>query len=219
MKRDPERTQKTCEKLKNAFWEVYSEKPIDKITVREISQRAGYNRSTFYTYYKDIYDILEQSEEEIFKTLISHDPVPINLLDKDYYRRSIMVYGEFLEQNKTCLRVLMSENGDPKFTYKLVEIMRQKINEGMNDFMADIDADMHDYIVEFVMNCHSSVMSLWLKRNCDVPFEKLTDYIFRLMCGGIVPLISGESDPYEKVADIVVQKIKQRIDDKYFEKE
>ena len=45
--------------------------PIEKITVKEVSERAEVNRSTFYAYYKDVYDILEQAEEEIISALLS----------------------------------------------------------------------------------------------------------------------------------------------------
>ena len=33
--------------------------------MREITERAGYNRATFYLYFRDVYDLFEQLEEDI----------------------------------------------------------------------------------------------------------------------------------------------------------
>lgn len=49
-----------------AFWEIYREKSINKITIKELMDKAGYHRSVFYTYFKNIYDLLEQEQEDFF---------------------------------------------------------------------------------------------------------------------------------------------------------
>ena len=36
--------------LKDAFWELYQKKSIEQISVREITDRAGYTRGTFYLF-------------------------------------------------------------------------------------------------------------------------------------------------------------------------
>ena len=45
--------------IQEAFVGLLNEKPLDKITVREIAQRCGINRNTFYYHYHDVYDLLE----------------------------------------------------------------------------------------------------------------------------------------------------------------
>ena len=55
----------TKENIKSAFWNLYKEKQIGKITVSELCKIAGYHRSTFYEYYQDIYDVLEEIESEL----------------------------------------------------------------------------------------------------------------------------------------------------------
>lgn len=56
--------QKDTKKLiSSTFVELLSSKPFDKITIKDIVDACGINRNTFYYYYSDIYDLLE----EIFK--------------------------------------------------------------------------------------------------------------------------------------------------------
>ena len=62
--------------LTDAFWKLYREKSIDKITVREITQLAGYNRSTFYEYFCDVYDVLQQLENSLMEKLRDRSGVP-----------------------------------------------------------------------------------------------------------------------------------------------
>lgn len=52
------------------FLELLAHKSLDKITVKDIVDRCGINRNTFYYYYKDIYDLIEdifQIEEQKIK--------------------------------------------------------------------------------------------------------------------------------------------------------
>lgn len=209
MKKDPERTAATREKLKNAFWDIYSEKPLNTITVSEVTKRAGFNRSTFYTYYKDIYEILEQTEDEILKMLENGRYVKFNMLDREEYRRDMMFFGDFLQKNKKCLTILFGENGDPKLSHRIWSMMRQKLVDDLSAIENSMDPVICEYVAEYIVNAHAGAVMMWLKRGCDIPFEALVDTLFRMASGGVVPVILGEKNPYEQLADIVVKRIKE----------
>ena len=49
----------TKEIIAKTFTELLDEKPMSKITVKDIVERCGVNRNTFYYYFKDIYDVLD----------------------------------------------------------------------------------------------------------------------------------------------------------------
>lgn len=53
--------------IRKAFLELLEEKTMEKITVRDIVNRADLNRSTFYTHYPDIYGIVEELQQEILE--------------------------------------------------------------------------------------------------------------------------------------------------------
>ena len=59
------RAQKTQKSIAEAFYRLRAHKPLEKITVRELCREAPVNRSTFYAYYKDVYDLSEQLENEL----------------------------------------------------------------------------------------------------------------------------------------------------------
>lgn len=76
MKKQPDITSsQTRQNLIDAFWSLYCEKRIEKITVKEITQKAGYNRGTFYEYFTDVYDMLEQIEQSLIPTIEELPPI------------------------------------------------------------------------------------------------------------------------------------------------
>ena len=59
------RTLKTERAIKNAFTLLRSKKELEKITVKELCEEAGINKSTFYAHYRDIYDLSDVLCEEV----------------------------------------------------------------------------------------------------------------------------------------------------------
>ncbi|MBS6955142.1 MAG: TetR/AcrR family transcriptional regulator C-terminal domain-containing protein [Enterocloster asparagiformis] len=50
----------TKREILRAFAELASEKPVDKITVKEITDNCQISRNTFYYHYQDVYEVLEE---------------------------------------------------------------------------------------------------------------------------------------------------------------
>ena len=46
--------------IQSAFIRILNQKPLDKITVRDVVSECNVSRNTFYYYYQDIYALLEQ---------------------------------------------------------------------------------------------------------------------------------------------------------------
>ncbi len=49
----------TKEIIAKTFTELLDEKPMSKITVKDIVERCGVNRNTFYYHFRDIPDVVE----------------------------------------------------------------------------------------------------------------------------------------------------------------
>lgn len=65
----------TKAKIKEAFFKLlYERKTASKITVKELCQEAGIQRSTFYIHYKDIYDIEDSIIDLFYKNIVSIVP-------------------------------------------------------------------------------------------------------------------------------------------------
>ena len=115
------------ENILRAFAELLSEKGSVKIKINELVKRADVNRSTFYAHYRNIYDVLNEIENEIIGKLFSfldsfshvdllYNPIPF-----------ILKIGAELEKNRTFYRLLIETEGSINFLNRLKDIFIQKI--------------------------------------------------------------------------------------------
>ena len=75
------RIEKTKNCIINAFIELRSRKELEKITVKELCEKAQVNKSTFYTHYHDIYDLSEQLENDLVTSLMEELNHPKNVIE------------------------------------------------------------------------------------------------------------------------------------------
>lgn len=66
------RTERTKKCIINAFIELRAKKPLEKITVKELSESALIHKATFYNHYQDIYDLSEQLENEVIEMVLNN---------------------------------------------------------------------------------------------------------------------------------------------------
>ena len=78
---DP-RIQRTKNSIINAFIQLRSKKPLEKISIRELSQLAGINKATFYLHYHDIYDLSQMLESEIIGSVLGSTRHPEYFVSK-----------------------------------------------------------------------------------------------------------------------------------------
>ena len=64
----------TKKAIQEAFMAVLDEKPFGKITVKDITDRCGINRNTFYYHYQDIPALLEEICQNQVEDIISKYP-------------------------------------------------------------------------------------------------------------------------------------------------
>jgi len=74
------RTERTKRSIANAFLELRKQKPIEKITVKELAELAYINKATFYTHFHDIYDLADQMENEFMESIIQELPHPESII-------------------------------------------------------------------------------------------------------------------------------------------
>ena len=74
------RIERTRRSIINAFIELRAKKPLEKITIKELSEHALINKATFYSHYCDIYDLSEQLEKEAVDAVLKNIPHPDSLI-------------------------------------------------------------------------------------------------------------------------------------------
>lgn len=182
MKKQPEITAQTKQNLIDAFWSLYCEKRIEKITVKEITQKAGYNRGTFYEYFTDVYDVLEQIEQSLIPTL---DELPPVSMPNMKLGMPLNMFLALYDQNSKYYSVLLGDKGDPAFASKLKNSTKPIIQQVFAD-NPNVDPVELDYILEYILSAMIGIMSYWFRKGKELPAEKLMELMNELMEKGVM---------------------------------
>ncbi|WP_054750500.1 TetR/AcrR family transcriptional regulator [Lacticaseibacillus thailandensis] len=63
--------ERTHQRIAQAVFSLWSQKPINKITVNEVCQLVGINRSTFYEHYDSIYTVVDETGDSAYNLLLT----------------------------------------------------------------------------------------------------------------------------------------------------
>ena len=184
----------TTRAIMDAFWLLYREKPMDKITVKAICEKAGCNRSTFYEYFTDSYSVLEAIEDELLdyarRKLTQELPAslarsfPEIRLDAETLAPVSALYTEKGEY----FSVLTGEKGDPSFQYKYKRAVKALLLEMLDDPAKKFDLSA-SIVAEYTASAMIGAFNCWYPHRDEYPAEKYTLLLVNLLTCGTLPAI------------------------------
>ena len=174
MRKSSQAAELTRANMTKAFWDLYKDRPIEKITIREITDHAGYNRATFYLYYRDVYDLFEQIEEDILgqiRALIQDRLLAGDTLDFSQHMGLIVGLAQRFDG---VLPRLMS--GDPSFGDRLKEIIAPLLDrfilpdEGLSEAEQAV-------LREFYLSGLLGAVTKWMASTDGMPIDRLIELV------------------------------------------
>ncbi len=133
---------------------LLEEMPIDKISVRELCRVSGLNRSTFYLHYSDIYQLLEEIEDELIEE--SMKAVSEDLSD-------IVPFLRYVQNNRKVYNILICTSSVNNFLQKYIQTMIEEIEKKIS--IADNGA-YNQYTHQFIIEGCIGVIRLWIQNEC-----------------------------------------------------
>jgi AcrR family transcriptional regulator len=197
MNQESLRVTETKDKIRNAFFELYAEKKIDRISIKEITDRAQLNRGTFYVYYKDIYDLLEKTEDELIAELVFklRDLIPRILREENL--DPFLPPLEFYQRYSKFLKVLLGTNGDPNFIHKIKAILIKTLHEMLkNEHIPEVEN--MEYIMEFISSAQIGIISHWLANDMALPINELGEMIKKILLHGPIGYLKMQLEKENK---------------------
>lgn len=173
MNKQPEVTTATKQKLIDAFWSLYEVKRIEKISIREITDRAGYNRGTFYVYFKDVYDLLEQLELSIIphKEDFEHAISSLNQNSS----QAFMAMIEICNKNAKYYNVLLGKHGDPNFYSEIKQTIKNMFCNYLMRYELYNESIESEYYIEYTVSAMIGIIIYWFQSNKRISLEQFTE--------------------------------------------
>lgn len=162
--------------IRQSFVKLLRQKPISKITVKEICEDADVNRATFYAHYTDPYDLLHQIENDIVDdvnryldryNLRSMTQVPEEMLAKIL---------EYIHDNAELFDLLLlHSNGDIQFQQEITRIIGQR-----HFALQESPDEDTEYMYLFFANGTIGVILRWLRDGMKKPVGEMTELTQKL---------------------------------------
>lgn len=175
----------TKENFITAFWQLYQDKPIQKISIRELCATAGYNRTTFYDHFRDIYDLLEKA---IYQILEAQELSKEVMLDGffDSPDRLLRNFITLFKRNHHKLQLLI-ERGQHTI---LEDIVKERL---LDNFQSRITITLEtSYILEYHISAIFGVLRHWTLSGENLPEEKLVELIYEIATIGVFAKITQQ---------------------------
>lgn len=193
----------TARLMDEAFIFLLEKKDFKYITVKEICEKAGVNRSTFYLHYETIADLLAESMEHInkqflesFKTtpdffILRIENAPLNELVfiKIEFLRP---YLEFIKEHKNVLKAAHLNPACMQVEKQLINISKYVLITIMKRF--NVPEKEHTYWISFYIHGIMAVIQEWVNGNCTDSIEALE----KILIHCIRPEYELQNIKYEK---------------------
>lgn len=180
MRKQPQVTEQTRANLRQAFWELYAEKPVEKISVREITDRAGYNRATFYLYYHDVYELLEEIEATVLGNIERLVNERLLKGEKLEFSQHMSLILRLAQRSRDYTRVLLGPHGDPAFSDRLKEIISPLVDRFFLP-EAELDEQARRVVREFYLSGILAIIRAWTAEERPMPIEQLINLLMQMV--------------------------------------
>lgn len=165
-RKENQRTRLTKRLLRESLLELLEEKPVERITVKELCEAAELNRSTFYAYYQDALSLYYEMGNELVDALLDYVRTggveTESMLTYIKERRemfALLIYnGQFMDMNSPLQRRILEET------------VRYTWPAGAE--MAVAGAEWK-YILQYMFMGGSGLIHQWVRDGCDMEPSEL----------------------------------------------
>ena len=145
--------------LHNAMLKLIKDKPLQKISISELCQEAGINRSTFYKYYGSQYDLFEEMQQKFIEKINAAMRSYTNYSGSSMIERTMLYLNEHLDE--ACLFYLNNPTSD--FYHKKIENI--EFRKAIRMFYDNLPNQVQEYF--YLYNCAGAdeIIRAWLKKD------------------------------------------------------
>ena len=175
MKRSESKYFATAARMDEAFLKLLEEKDFAYITVKEICEKAGVNRSTFYLHYETVNDLLTESARYIIDKLIANMPQDttdffeklqtrpleeLHLITPEYLRP----YLNYVKEHRRIFHTAVEHSSVLGMDDAYIALNRHVFTPILDRFY--IPPSKQQYIMLFYINGLMGIINEWLKEDC-----------------------------------------------------
>ncbi len=181
--KNDKRSLKTRKAIKIAFLKLLKTHDISEVNITEITRNAGINRNSFYTHYKNVNNILDDINSEIYAYMeqilekypyekITADPYPV-----------ISEFSTAILNNKYITEYLLFSKSSTDLVRKLKDNICDRFYDAYVSSVKDTDP-LTRYVISYIISGVFEMYHVWFRTGKTVPLEVVTEKISKsILCG------------------------------------
>lgn len=182
----------TAKKMNEALINLIDKKDFEYITVKEICEKAGVNRSTFYLHYENISDLLKETTRYITDGFLSYftpDKNNINLNigmaptnDLQFIKPEyILPYLSYVRENRRIFKTAVKHLGTLDFDNVYERMFSHIFSPILERF--GVPEKEREYTMRFYLTGITAMVMEWIKNDCRESDEDMCRIIVRCVDG------------------------------------
>ena len=187
------RVMKTRKAIHGAMTMLLSKKPIEEITVTELSDAAEINRKTFYNYYSNVYMVAEEMEDEIVERFgDTLREIDFDTLLKDPVA-AFTTLARLITSDLDFYENILTNRNQISFLQKIITSLKQRMRVLYLDPDSP-DSELQEYMLEYIVSGLVSVFQKWFANGRKTDIEVLSRYISMLAVCGIREVLASKTE-------------------------
>lgn len=173
VKQESKKASATKQRITDALFQLLRNDTIDRITVGEVCAIAQVNRSTFYSYFANIYDVREQCEQDILKAaggmiseLLPALVFGTGSLSAEILSNTLSPYFEYIN--------VLLNGGDPAFSEHMKALVRKNLLAKLGK---ETFTEKQEYAFVAIMGMHLGMIAHWLQSERVLSVHELLGYV------------------------------------------
>lgn len=155
-------SEETKRTIQDAFVTLYQTQGLERITVSKISKQANINRGTFYRYYLDVSDLLEQMEDDYIKQISTLLPILIHGMLHNDLIDHMEPLVQFYSANRDVLLLFFVTRPNYRILSNMKETAKQYALAEFQLEEAQLTTKQH-CLFEYICNAQIGLIGWWLE--------------------------------------------------------
>ncbi|SEO38073.1 TetR/AcrR family transcriptional regulator [Denitrobacterium detoxificans] len=183
---DP-RSLRTRAAIRRAFEDLMVEKNADRIKVKELTDRAGINRKTFYLHYETIESLFDEVVTELMDEFFEHyETTPDKPKDIDGHARRFFLF--LVSQGDRAER-LVCHAGSYDFGGRVYAEQMNRYRRLGKDPFGWLPEPEEELVLNFIRTTALDFYRQWVRGGRLVPQERAAQLLAHLTCQGVDDLM------------------------------
>lgn len=182
----------TAVRMDDALIALLDEKDFPYITIKEICQRAGVNRSTFYLHYENTRDLLEETVKHLIDQFFSYFPMDsqqitarfqtcrledLNFISAEY----LIPYLTYIRDNRKIFSIALANSQYLAFDAIYRDMFRYIFRPILDRFR--LPEAEQPYVMAFYLNGINAIMLEWVHNDCQESIDCISGILVKCILG------------------------------------